>query len=137
MILAPQEINPKITTDEIKALLSHAAESLIVAVIVPSKKRAAEFWSDVAHQILTADNMEAGTDRLRAGHVGLTVFVAKYDGMDLPGTACEVLVIDGLPEVYGLLERIEQEALDGTRRQLLRQVQRIEQGMGTRCPFAG
>jgi hypothetical protein len=129
MILAPQEINPKITTDEIKALLSHVAQSLNVAVIVPSKKRA-EFWSDVAHQTLTADNMEAGTDRLRAGHVGLTVFVAKYDGVDLPGTACEVLVIDGLPEVYGLLERIEQEALDGTRRQLLRQVQRIEQGMG-------
>jgi hypothetical protein len=39
-------------------------------------------------------------------------------------------VIDGLPEVYGLLERIEQEALDGTHRQLFRQVQRIEQGMG-------
>jgi hypothetical protein len=77
-----------------------------------------------------AENLEEGTDKLRKGHVGLTVFVAKYDGVDLPDKACEVLVIDGLPEVYGLLERIEQEALDGTRRQLLRQVQRIEQGMG-------
>lgn len=39
-------------------------------------------------------------------------------------------MIDGLPELYGLLERIEQEALDGTRRQRFRRVQRIEQGMG-------
>jgi hypothetical protein len=129
MILAPQEINPQITIDEIKALLADLAQSLNVAVIVPSKSRAG-FWSDIANQTLTAENMEEGTDLLRAGHVGLTVFVAKYDGVDLPGKACEVLVIDGLPEVYGLLERIEQEALDGTRRQLLRQVQRIEQGMG-------
>jgi hypothetical protein len=60
----------------------------------------------------------------------LTVFVGKYDGVDLPAKACEILVIDGLPELYGLLERIEQEALDGTHRQLVRQVQRIEQGMG-------
>jgi Rad3-related DNA helicase len=109
--------------------LAELSDDLNVAVIVPSKYRA-EFWSDIADQTLTAENMEEGTDKLRAGHVGLTVFVAKYDGVDLPGKACEVLLIDGLPEVYGLLERIEQEALDGTRRQLLRQVQRIEQGMG-------
>ncbi|UGV24678.1 hypothetical protein E0H22_02645 [Rhodopseudomonas boonkerdii] len=129
MILAPQEINPQITTDEIKALMALAAQHVNVSVIVPSRARA-EYWRDIAQQTLTADNMEAGTDRLRAGHVGLTVFVNKYDGVDLPGKACEIMVIDGLPEVYGLLERIEQEAIDGTRRQLLRQVQRIEQGMG-------
>ena len=129
MILAPQEINPDITIDEIKALVAAKAKTINVAVIVPSKKRA-EFWSDIANQTLTAENIEEGTDKLRKGHVGLTVFVGKYDGVDLPAKACELLVIDGLPELYGLLERIEQEALDGTRRQLVRQVQRIEQGMG-------
>nr|WP_246583331.1 helicase C-terminal domain-containing protein [Bradyrhizobium iriomotense] len=115
--------------DEIKALVAAKAKTINVAVIVPSKKRA-EFWSDIANQTLTAENIEEGTDKLRKGHVGLTVFVGKYDGVDLPAKACELLVIDGLPELYGLLERIEQEALDGTRRQLVRQVQRIEQGMG-------
>ncbi|WP_247820567.1 hypothetical protein [Bradyrhizobium sp. 187] len=95
MILAPQEINPKITADEIKALMAYAARTLNLAVIVPSKNRAG-FWSDVANQTLTAENMEAGADLLRAGHVGLTVFVAKYDRVDLPGKACEILVIDQL-----------------------------------------
>ena len=129
MILAPQEITPEITVDDIRTLIADKAKTINVAVIVPSKKRA-EFWADVADQTLTADNIEEGTDKLRKGHVGLTVFVGKYDGVDLPAKACEILVIDGLPELYGLLERIEQEALDGTRRQLVRQVQRIEQGMG-------
>ncbi len=44
--------------------------------------------------------------------------------------ACELLVIDGLPEVHGLIEWLEMTATDGTRPQLLRQIQRIEQGMG-------
>lgn len=129
MILAPQEITPEITFDEIKALTKKLSRSVNVAVIVPSARRA-EFWKDVSDQILTADNMEAGTNRLRKGHVGLTVFVNKYDGVDLPAKACELLVVDGLPEVNGLIERVEQSTMDGTRRQLVRQIQRIEQGMG-------
>jgi hypothetical protein len=129
MILAPQEINPEITTDDIKELAAEMAETINVSVIVPSTKRAA-YWKDVADQTLSAENMEEGTDKLRSGHVGLTVFVGKYDGVDLPAKACELLIIDGLPEVSGLIERIEQAILDGTKRQLVRQIQRIEQGMG-------
>jgi hypothetical protein len=129
MILAPQEINPDFTVDEIKALVSGIAEDLNVVVIVPSKQRS-EFWRDVADAILDKDNIHDGVDRLKAQHVGLTVLINKYDGIDLPGDACELLVIDGLPEVYGLGERLEMLFLDGTRTQMVRQVQRIEQGMG-------
>lgn len=129
MILAPQEINPKITIDEIKAFLERKARDINVCVIVPSKERA-KYWADVADQTLTAENIENGTERLRKGHVGLTVFVNKYDGVDLPGDACELLVIDGLPEVEGLIARVENVSLNETRRLLIRQIQRIEQGMG-------
>lgn len=129
MILAPQEINPKITIDEIKKLAAKKAKSVNVSVIVPSTERA-KYWADVAAQTLTAENIEKGTEKLKAGHVGLTVFVNKYDGIDLPGKACELLVIDGLPEVEGLLARAENIALNETRRLLIRQIQRIEQGMG-------
>ncbi|MGB3820477.1 helicase C-terminal domain-containing protein [Achromobacter pulmonis] len=129
MILAPQEINPKITINEIKAFAAQKSESINVSVIVPSKERA-KFWADVADQTLTAENIEAGTEKLRNGHVGLTVFVNKYDGVDLPGQACELLIIDGLPEVEGLIARFENVVLNETRRLLIRQIQRIEQGMG-------
>ena len=129
MILAPQEINPKTTTDEIKTLVANKAKNINVCVIVPSGERA-KYWSDVADQTLTAVNIDAGTEKLRKGHVGLTVFVNKYDGVDLPAKACEILVIDGLPEVEGLIARAEHSILSETRRQLVRQIQRIEQGMG-------
>ncbi len=129
MILAPQEINPDYTLEEIRTLVANIAKTLNAVVIVPSKKRAG-FWKDVAQQILDKDNIHEGVDRLRNQHVGLTVLINKYDGIDLPGTACELLVIDGLPEVSGLGERLEMLLLDGTKRQLVRQIQRIEQGMG-------
>jgi DEAD/DEAH box helicase/Helicase C-terminal domain len=129
MILAPQEINPDYTVEEIKTLVSNIANDLNVVVIVPSKQRA-DFWKGVADQVLDKDTIHEGVDHLKAGHVGLTVLINKYDGIDLPGEACELLAIDGLPEVYGLSERLEMLLLDGTKRQLVRQVQRIEQGMG-------
>ena len=129
MILAPQEINPDYTVEEIKRLVSKIANDLNVVAIVPSKQRA-DFWKDVANQVLDKDTIHDGVDQLKAGHVGLTVLINKYDGIDLPGEACELLVIDGVPEVYGLSERLDMLLLDGTRRQLVRQVQRIEQGMG-------
>ena len=129
MILAPQEINPDYTVEEIKDLVESIAEDLNVVVIVPSHSRA-DFWSDVADQVLAKDNLREGVERLKTERVGLTVLINKYDGIDLPGEACELLVIDGLPEVYGLGERLEMLLLDGTKRQLVRQVQRIEQGMG-------
>lgn len=129
MILAPQEINPSYTMDEIKAMAARIADDVNVVVIVPSKARS-EYWSDVADKVLDKNNIEVGVAELRAGHVGLSVMINKYDGIDLPGEACELLIIDGLPEVFGLTERLEMSLLDGTKPQLLRQIQRIEQGMG-------
>lgn len=129
MILAPQEINPNITEDEIKVFISEIAKTKNVVVIVPSEKRA-DFWKDSASQTLTTTNIETGVEKMKGGHIGLTVLVNKYDGIDLPNNACELLVIDGLPEAYGLLERIEMSVLSGTEMQITRQIQRIEQGMG-------
>ena len=129
MILAPQEINPDFSPEEIRGRVARLAEKINVVVIVPSKARA-KFWEDVANQILDKGSIQGGVEKLKNGHVGLTVLINKYDGIDLPGEACELLVIDGLPEVSGLGERMEMSLLDGTQRTMVRQVQRIEQGMG-------
>lgn len=129
MILVPQEINPNINQEEIKDLASEISKTKNVVVIVPSTNRA-DFWRSNAAQVLSKSNIEEGVKKMIAGHVGLSVLVNKYDGIDLPGKACELLIIDGLPEVYGLIDRIEMASLDGTEMQLLQQIQRIEQGMG-------
>lgn len=130
MIVVPQEINVDITDDDIKALAADVAKTRNVTVIVPSEKRA-EYWKDVAAQTLMSDTIAAGIDCLKAGHhVGVTVLINRYDGVDLPDEACRLLIIDGLPEFIGLPNRIEATVLEGTDVELLRQIQKIEQGMG-------
>lgn len=130
MIVVPQEINTNIVEGDVKALAVEIARTKNVAVIVPSDRRAA-FWSDIAGQILKSDTIASGVDRLKGGeHVGITVLVNRYDGVDLPDDACRLLIIDGLPEFLGLLDRIESSVLEGTDLELLRQVQKVEQGMG-------
>lgn len=130
MIVVPQEINDTITDDDIKALVADISKTKNVTVIVPSEKRA-EYWYDVASQVLRKDNIAAGIDHLKSGnHVGITVLINRYDGVDLPDDACRLLVIDGLPEFLGLADRVEATVLEGTEVELLRQIQRVEQGMG-------
>lgn len=129
MILMPQELNTEISTDDIKHMLAHLSKSVNVVVIVPSSP-ASRAWSDIANQILINDNVADGIDRLRNEHVGLTVLVNRYDGIDLPGDACRVLAIVDLPEVNSYADLIDSEVLSGTTLNLRRQIERIEQGMG-------
>ena len=79
--------------------------------------------------------MSAGLERLRNGHVGLTLLVNRYDGIDLPGAACRVLVIVDLPEVSSYTDMVDSEVLSGTAVNLRRQIERIEQGMGRGVRF--
>jgi hypothetical protein len=129
MILALQELNPEITDDGIKDFLAWAARNWNVVVIVPSSLRA-QYWQDIAAQTLTAANLSQGIASMRAGRVGLTVLVNKYDGVDLPDNACRILVIDGLPEVDRWLDKVDGSVLEDSETMLAKHVQRIEQGMG-------
>ena len=48
----------------------------------------------------------------------------------LPGDACRILVIDGLPDVRRKIDKVEQSILLGSTRHVNQVIQRIEQGMG-------
>ncbi|TQK74931.1 RAD3-like DEAD/DEAH box helicase [Brevibacillus sp. AG162] len=129
MIVIPQEVNPDIKDIDIKEFLKEESKKHNVVVIVPSHYRA-HFWSDSCDLILTASNLQEGITRLKNGHVGLVVLINKYDGIDLAKEACEILVIDGLPDVRRQIDKIEQGVLFGTDDTLSKTIQRIEQGMG-------
>lgn len=129
MILAPQEINPAIDDEEVRQAMRRFADEMNVVVLVGSRRRA-EHWVNVADETAAADNIADVVDRLNRGHVGLVVLINKYDGIDLPGDACRVLVIDGLPEAYSAIARREAVVLGDSEAITGRQLQRIEQGMG-------
>lgn len=129
MILMPQELNSDLTTSNIRELLVELSGDVNVVVIVPSVIAANE-WEKVADQVLIGDNVAGGIEKLRQSHIGLTVLVNRYDGIDLPGNACRVLVISDLPEVSSYADLVDREVLSGTTINLKRQIERIEQGMG-------
>lgn len=129
MIIAPQEVNPEISDKDVRNLAKEMANQHNVVVLVPSFSRA-KFWEDYADMTLNRDSISEGIALLKKEHVGLVVLVNRYDGIDLPEDACRLLIIDGVPEVHDLTERREAMVLDGTNLLLLRQIQRIEQGMG-------
>ena len=130
LILVPQQTHPRAADDEIRDLIVGLAADRNVVVIVPSRRRAA-YWTPYATMVLDKDSLTVGVDLLRANPtLGLVVLINRYDGVDLPGDACHVLVVDGLPEAMAGTERIDQAQLAGSELLIARQVQRLEQGMG-------
>jgi hypothetical protein len=142
LILAPLALNPNLLDDSVRELARSFADGdrdgdghveanpINVVVLVPSD-RAAAAWSAYADHTLHVHDMKPVIDRLVDGeHVGLVVLVNKYDGVDLPGTACELLIIDGVPTPLDTYEQREAGALAGSRTYRARTVQRLEQGMG-------
>jgi hypothetical protein len=129
MILLPQVISTKITDDEIKQFCKSISQDVNVVVIVPSEYRA-NFWKDQADLILNKSSLYEGVNRLKKEKVGLTILVNRYDGIDLPKDACRFLVIDGLPVVRRLIDKVETGIIMESSRKGAQLIQKIEQGMG-------
>lgn len=130
LILIPQEINPNIGEDNLKEYFENLAKKVNVVIIVPSLSRT-YYWEDVA-SIIVKDNKQLSEtlNNLHKSHVGLVVLINKYDGIDLPKTSCEVLVLDGIPDVRSEYQKYEEIAKRGSHQILKNTIQRIEQGMG-------
>lgn len=138
MILAPRAINPNIDDSAVRQMVRDFADGVAhsdiakvnVVVLVPSDY-VADSWDDYADYVLHVDDMEPYVDRLKRGeHLGVVVFVNKYDGIDLPDDACRILVIDGVPTALTPYEMRQRAALYGSDSFRMRMLQRVEQGMG-------
>jgi len=79
-------------------------------ILVPSYQRAGE-WSDVA-ELPEADQTATDIEAFRVNAKPIKlVLPARYDGVDLPGDSCRVVVIDDLPSGVSPLERFQWEYL--------------------------
>lgn len=130
LILFPKFINSEISDDDVKQQVISIAEDYNVVVLVPSFERA-RFWDPDRNNTATKENLDKVIENLKKEiHVGLTVIANRYDGIDLPGEACRLLVIDGLPPLNSIKDRYIQSIAPENTLLLREQVQRIEQGMG-------
>lgn len=80
-------------------------------ILVPSFGRGDE-WSDVSEM----PKGDAATEAIRRFRDAETpthlTLASRYDGIDLPGDSCRVMVMDGLPTGTGVLERFQWERLE-------------------------
>ena len=130
LVIFPKHINSDISENDIKVEVEKIADKYNVVILVPSFVRA-KFWDEDGERTASKDNIGQIIDMLKNGeHIGEIILVNRYDGVDLPGDCCRLLVIDGLPPLNSIKERYIQSVNPQSTILLREQIQRIEQGMG-------
>lgn len=130
LVIFPKFINNAISEVEIKEKVEEIAEKYNVVILVPSFSRA-RFWDESGERTAQKFNIDEIVEELKSGkYIGKTIFVNRYDGIDLPGDSCRLLVVDGLPPLNSIKDRYIQSVAPESTILLREQVQRIEQGMG-------
>ena len=107
-------------------------------ILVPSDKSAAGSWGEVGTVAKGSSEVEQLVADLQTGTTfGPAVFSNRYDGIDLPGNSCRLLVMDGLPMGTSDYERFRASTLYGGTTITRMLAQRIEQGIGRGARGAG
>jgi replicative superfamily II helicase len=115
----------------IKKLLTWVSEKKCGSVVLVASDKAAEAWSDVATVAVGAEQVDPLIEQLQSRATnGPAVFANRYDGIDLPGDACRLLVMYGMPRGTSDYELFRATALYGGAAITRMLAQRIEQGIG-------
>lgn len=131
MVIAPSLTSPVLDRKWVMDLCSTISKKYNVVVLSPNEYSARE-WESVGARVYMKNNVSLAVQALKnqTHSPSLSVFVNRYDGIDLPDNACRVLVIDGLPMGDGIVDKFDSTMFStpgGVRNRL---VYRIEQGMG-------
>lgn len=132
MILVPElmKLGGAAITPMIKNIATKLAERKKgVAILAPSGP-AAKTWADVANYPETTKAVTERVAEMQSGaSFGPTVLANRYDGIDLAGDACRLLVMDNLPQGSSNYDVFRMNVVaDSAVASLL--AQRIEQGIG-------
>ena len=133
--LMPFEFNVK---HVLATLFKQTTEQNLGAVILVSSDKNANRWSDIATIATGSAEAEHYITSLQEKQTcGPIAFSNRYDGMDLPGDSCRLLVMSGLPTGTSNYELFKASALYGGKTITKMMAQRIEQGIGRGSRGAG
>ncbi|QQK76541.1 DEAD/DEAH box helicase [Salicibibacter cibarius] len=96
LIITPKRYHMELEDYRMRAFIADYARDQNVVVIVPNMEKS-KMWEKFHAKVVTKDNINDATERLKSSVGNLMIFVARYDGIDLAGDACRVLVLDGMP----------------------------------------
>jgi len=133
--LMPFEFDVKHTLSN---LFEQTTSQKLGAVILVSSDNNAKRWSDIAMVAIGSMEAEKCIAELQEMQTfGPVVFSNRYDGMDLPGDSCRLLVMSGLPAGTSNYELFKASVLYGGKAITKMMAQRIEQGIGRGSRGAG
>lgn len=111
-------------------------KGLGAVVLVPSEG-ATESWKHFAEISIGKDVEKVVQQLQEQATLGPAVFANRYDGIDLPGDSCRLLVMEGLPKGTSDYEIFKASTLYEGNTILKGIAQRIEQGLGRGARGAG
>jgi Rad3-related DNA helicase len=141
MILAPELMPfkvddiPKMLKDIMTAIVTEQEASTVI--LVPSDF-AAKQWASVAQYADSTKKVSDYVSQLVKGESqGPFVFANRYDGIDLPGAACRILILSDLPRGSSEYDHYRANTFAGGVELISSVAQRIEQGIGRGARGAG
>lgn len=128
LILAPKRyFNNLSKNDHIEILNHHLKKNENVVILVPNMKAANE-WESLGARIAYKDDIDDTIEMLKTSKGNLVVFVNRYEGIDLSGDSCNVLVIYNHPKFKFIKDEHYEDIHHETSANIIAQT--IEQGMG-------
>lgn len=127
LILTPQRYFSDFKGENIKEITNHHLKNeQNILVLVPSF-REAKLWADIGATIIN-ENIEEEISKLKNSKGNFVVLANRYDGIDLGGDACNVLIIYEHPKYKFIRNRYYETILHKTNTNIIAQT--IEQGLG-------
>ena len=139
MILIPDLLSFEFDKDSlIKDVLSNALKRAYGCVVLVPSATCGPMWKRPACIARGASEVQQRVRDLQEGsaHTPI-VFSNRYDGIDLPGNSCRLLIMDGLPTATSDYESMRASTLFGGSSISRMLAQRIEQGIGRGARGAG
>lgn len=132
MILIPDLMNFDNNRQIEETLISYIDNEYSSGTLIlsPSNKKAKE-WNKISEIPKSSQEVELFLEKLLTQNISKPLTLAnRYDGIDLPGESCRLLVLDGLPSGSSSYDLYRASILYGGETLTRILAQRIEQGLG-------
>jgi hypothetical protein len=132
MILIPSLIDDSLDRGEIVEMFAkpRTGAKFGTVALCPSFKGTQD-WRQYGADVADTRSIEEKIGKLKDGDFKNTlVVVNRYDGIDLPDSACRILVMDSRPYSESVLDRFMERCLGNSESISVKTARKIEQGLG-------
>ncbi|MBK1710241.1 DEAD/DEAH box helicase [Marichromatium gracile] len=132
MIIIPSLISEELDSDSIVNWLAKpkAGRNFGVVFLIPSFSKKKQYEKIGAKVAISSDIFDVVKSLKDGNFDSAVVFANRYDGIDLPDSACRILVVDSKPYFDSLLDRYEEDCRIESDILNIRIAQKVEQGLG-------